>query len=220
MSIQYTYTSLTDAIKSFAEDTEPKFVAALPDFVGKAETRILRDLDLELFEQWLQVTISGSDRLIAKPSDVIEVNDLFIRNPASQIWVECPRRSFEYCVTYAPVEATLGVPRYYSEFDEDFVYVVPTPDQSYASGNARIRATIRPSGLTISNQNTWLGDNMGDLLFHACMIEAQEFLKHPAKMQEAATKYQSLVPGLSQEIADIVRKHYKGLNQKKQGADD
>ena len=51
------------------------------------------------------------------------------------------------------------------------------------------------------------------------MMEAYEFLKHPAKMQEAATKYQSLIPSLIKEIEDIVRKHYKGINKQKQGAD-
>jgi len=220
MSIQYTYTSLTDTIKGYAEDNDAEFVASIPDFIGKAETRVLRDLDLEIFEQWLMVTVSGADRTVSKPSDAIEINDLFIRNPSSQSWFECPRRSFEYCLTYAPVESDTGVPAYFSDYDEDMIYVVPTPDQSYASGNARVRATIRPTGLSASNENTWLGDNMGDLLYQACMVEAYEYLKHPAKMQAAATKYQSLLPSLSKEIEDTVRKRYKGLNTQKAGADD
>jgi hypothetical protein len=220
MSIQYTYTSLTDAIKTYSEDTDPDFVAELPDFVGKAETRLLRDLDLELFEQWVQVTVSGSIRLVTKPADVIEVNDLWIRDPSTQKWLECPRRSFEYCIAYAPTEAILGVPRYYSEFDEDDFYVVPTPDQSYSGGNARIRATIRPTGLSTSNENTWLGDNMGDMLFEAAMIEAQTFLKNPAKVKEHAGKYQSLLPAIAREIDEIVRRRYKELDTGKKGADD
>jgi hypothetical protein len=220
MSIQYTYTSLTDAIKSYAEDTDPDFVAELPDFVGKAETRLLRDLDLELFEQWIQVTVSGSIRLVTKPADAIEINDLWIRDPSTQKWIECPRRSFEYCIAYAPTESTLGVPAYYSEFDEDDIYVVPTPDQSYSGGNARVRATIRPTGLSASNENTWLGDNMGDMLFEASMIEAQTFLKNPAKVQEHAGKYQSLLPAIAREIEQIVRKRYKELDTGKKGADE
>ena len=220
MSIQYTYTELFDMIQSYAEDNDVDFVADIPDFIAKAETRILRDLDLELFEQWVDVTVSGSSRLVTKPSDAIEINDLFIRNPALQKWTELPRRSFEYCVMYAPIESVLGVPQYYSEYDEDFIQVVPTPDQSYTVGNAKVRATIRPTGLSGSNENTWLGDNMADLLFQACMIEAWDYLKNPAKMQGAATKYQSLVPSLSREIEDIVRKVYKATNSSKQGADD
>jgi hypothetical protein len=220
MSIQYTHTTLTEAIKDWAEDTDPDFVANINDFIAKAETRLLRDLDLELFEQWLQVTISGTIRLVTKPADVIEINDLWFRDPSTQKWIECPRRSFEYCVAYAPTEATLGTPRFYSEFDETDFYVVPTPDQTYSGGNARIRATIRPTGLSASNENTWLGDNMADMLFDACMIEAQTFLKNPAKMQEHATRYQTLIPGIAREVDQIVRRRYKQLSGGKQGADD
>jgi len=219
MSIQYTYNSLAAVIQSYAEDDEPKFISAIDDFIAKAETRVLRDLDLELFEQWLEVTVSGGSRTVSKPTDVIEVNDLFVRNPSDQKWTEVPRRSFEYCISYAPIESVTGVPKFYSEYDEDFVYIVPTPDQSYASGNARIRATIRPVGLSASNQSTFLSSNFADMLYQACMIEAYEFLKHPAKVQGAATKYQSLIPSLAKEVEDIVRKHYKGLNSK-QGADE
>lgn len=220
MSIQYTYTTLVAAIKSYSSEIETEFVGNIPDMIAKGETRCLRDLDLELFEQWIDVTVTGGSRTVTKPSDAIEINDLFVRNPAALSWIECPRRSFEYCITYAPVETTTGVPEYYSEYDEDFIYVVPTPDQSYTGGNAKVRATIRPTGLSASNENTWLGDNMADLLYHACMIEAYDHLKHGKKMQEQATKYQSLLPALTREIEDIVRKKYKGVSKQTSGADD
>lgn len=221
MSISYTYTSLVVAIKAFAEDTDPDFVANIDDFIGKGELRVLRDLDLELFESWTQVTISGGIRTVAKPTDAIEINDVWIRNPGTLKWVELPRRSFEYVLSYAPVEATQGVPAYYSEFDEDDFYVVPTPDQSYSGGNARVRATIRPARLSSTQDTSWLGDNVGDLLFQAVMVEGYDFLKHEAAMTKAANKYQSLIPSISREMEQIMRKVYKGINtEKKTGADD
>lgn len=220
MSISYTYTELTDVIKGFAEDNDPEFVSNIDDFIAKAETRCLRDLDLELFEQWLEVTISGGSRTVTKPADVIEVNDLYVRSPSLKKWMECPRRSFEYCVSYAPTETDTGVPRFYSEYSQTQIYVVPTPNQSYTSGNARIRATIRPTGLSDTTSTTFLSLHFADLLFSACMIEAYDYLKSPAKMQEAGSKYQSLIPGMVKEIEDIVRKHYKGINTQKVGADD
>lgn len=219
MAIQYTFTSLVAAMQGYAEDDDVDFVANIPDMIGKAELRVLRDLDLELFEQWLEITVSGGSRTATKPADTVEVNDLWIRNPTTLKWQECPRRSFEYCLQYAPTEADQAVPQYYSEFDESDIYVVPTPDQSYSGGNARVRVTIRPTGLSGSNENTWLGDNMADFLFAACMIEVYDFLKHATKFQEAATKYNSLVPSLHQEIEAITRKQYKGVNNRKEGAD-
>jgi len=219
MSIQYTHTTLVAAMKTYAEDTDPDFVANIDDMIGKAELRILKDLDLELFEQWLNVTVSGGNRTVAKPSDVIYVNDLHVRTPAAQLWLECPRRSFEYCLLYAPSEVATGIPAFYSELDTTNIYVVPTPDQSYSGGNAKVRATIRPTGLLSSNNTTWLGDNQADLLFDACMIEVWAYLKHKAKLDEAASKYQSLLPGIAKEIEQSVRKTYKQVNTRKQGAD-
>ena len=222
MSIKYTHTTLTAAIKAYAEDTDEDYVDNIDDFIGKAETRILRDLDLELFEAWSLVTVSGGNRQVPKPTNTIEVNDLWIRDPATQVWVELPRRTFEYCLLYAPVEATKAVPRFYSEFDEDDIYVVPTPDVSYSGGNARVRATIRPTGLSSTNATSWLGDNVGDLLFHACMIEAHNFLKNTAKMGEAADMYQSLTQQIAFEMEQIRRPTYKRLNapETPKGADD
>jgi len=112
------------------------------------------------------------------------------------------------------------VPAFYSEFDPDTIYVVPTPDQSYTSGNAKVRVVIRPTGLSGSNENTHLGDHFGDLLFQACMIEAWEYLKNGPSLQAAATKYQSLVPSLSKELEDVTRVKYKGINKGQEGADD
>lgn len=222
MSITYTYTTLTSAIKAFAEDTDPDFVANIDDMIAKAETRILRELDLELFEAWSLVTVSSGSRQVPKPTNAIEINDLWIRNPATQEWIELPRRTFEYCLLFAPIEQVAGVPVYYSEFDENDIYVIPTPDQAYSGGNARVRATIRPTGLSSSNATSWLSDNVADLLFHACMIEAQNYLKNPAKVKEAADMYNSLLQSLALEIEQIRRPTYKRLNapQKQKGADD
>jgi len=220
MSIQYTYNSLVAAMQAFSEDTDMDFLANIDDMIGKGETRILRDIDLEVFEQWLEVTVSGGSRVVSKPSDVIHINELFVRTPSVLDWIDCPRRGFEYCIQYAPNENLTGVPKFFSEFDETDFYVVPTPDQSYSGGNARIRATIRPTGLGMSNQSTWLGDNYGDILFAAVMIEVYDFLKHQGAMEKAATKYQSLVPGLQVEMEDNQRRQYKGLNTRKEGADN
>lgn len=219
MSISYTYDDLVTALKGYAEENDTEFDNNIDDMIGKAETRVLRDLDLEMFEGWLEVTVSANDRVVSKGTDVIVVNEVFIRDPSAQKWMEIPRRSFEYCLLYAPVETTQAVPAYFSEYDEDEIYVVPTPDKTYAAGNARIRATIRPSRLATGNQNTWIGDYLGDLLFQACMVEVHDYLKNQPKMESAALKYQSLTPGIERELEDIKRKKYRGLNTQSDGAD-
>ena len=218
MSISYTYDDLVTVLKGYAEENDEEFENNIDDMIGKAESRILRDLDLEMFEGWVEVTVSAADRTVDKGADVIVVNSLFVRDPSAQKWMEVPRRSFEYCAMYAPTESAQGVPAYFSEYDQTQIYVVPTPDKSYAAGNARIRATIYPTGLSTTNQNTWIGDNLGDFLFSACMVEVHDYLKNRPKMEEAAMKYQSLTPAIERWLEDIKRPKYRGLNTK-DGAD-
>ena len=224
MALTYTYAQLVATIKTYADDLDAEYVAQVDDFIARSELRILRDLDLELFETWSSLTISSGSRTVPKPSNTVIINDLFIRSPSEQKWVELPRRSYEYCIMYAPTEATTGVPRYYAELDRTNIYVVPTPDQAYASGNSKARATIRPTGLSSSNTTSWLGDNLADLLFHGAMIESHNFLKHPAKVKEAADMYNSLILQIADEQAQGKRPKYKGLNapqaQQAKGADD
>lgn len=219
MSIQYTYDTLRDDLQSYAEDSDTEFVAEIPTFIAKAETRVLRDLNLEIFEDWTGVLISAGDRLVDKPTDAIAVNALFYRDPSTQEWIDVPRRSFQYCVLYSPNENTEAAPAHFASYDEDQIYVVPTPDQTYSTTNAKALVTIRPSGLGSSNQTTWLSEHVGDLLFCACMIEVYDYLKHPDKLEEQANKYQSLVPGLILEFESLIRPAYKDLNNRRKGAD-
>ena len=72
-----------------------------------------------LFEGWQLVTVSGGNRNVVKPADTIAVNELWVRSPSDLKWLECPRRSFGYALSYSPTESVTGVPRFYSEFDED-----------------------------------------------------------------------------------------------------
>ena len=224
MALTYTYAQLVAAIKTYADDLDAEYVAQVDDFIARSELRILRDLDLELFETWSSLTISSANRTVPKPSNTVIINDVFIRSPSAQKWIELPRRSYEYCIMYAPIESDTGVPRYYAELDRTNIYVVPTPDKAYASGNSKARATIRPTGLSSSNTTSWLGDNLADLLFHGAMIESHNFLKHPAKVKEAADMYNSLILQIADEQAQGKRPKYKGLNapqaQQAKGADD
>ena len=220
MSLTYTYTELTTAIRGWAEDNDSEFVAEIPGFIARAETRCLRDLDLEIFEQDLGLSISAGSRTVSKPTDAIVINDVFIRNQSDLKWREVSKRSFAYCRLYAPIESDTGTPRYFAENEEDSITIVPTPAATYTTSNAKALCTIRPTALSSENETTWLSTNVADLLFQACMIEAYDYLKHSAKLQEAAQKYQSLLPSMSKELEDAIRRRYKGLNNQHQGADD
>ncbi|KKK95884.1 hypothetical protein LCGC14_2668350, partial [marine sediment metagenome] len=60
--------------------------------------------------------------------------------------------------------------------------------------------TRRPNGLSSTTSNTWLGDNAGDVLLYACLVEAYLFMKGEAQaLQGWETKYQTALQSLARE---------------------
>jgi hypothetical protein len=80
---------------------------------------------------------------------------------------------------YWPVRTSTGTPKYWSWWDEDTIYVAPTPDAAY---NIEIGITRLPTRLSSSNTTSWLGNNAPIALLYGCLAEAFKFLKGPAEM--------------------------------------
>jgi len=84
------------------------------------------------------------------------------------------RRLDSYLDAYWPNPATEGQPKFFCEDDETNYRLAPTPDSAYAYGAYFTRL---PTGLTVSNANTEVGDNYEDMLLKACMWETCKFLQ-------------------------------------------
>ena len=72
-----------------------------------------------------------------------------------------------------------GTPRYWSWWDQNTIYLAPTPDSAY---NVELGITRLPTRLSSSNTTSWLGNNAPALLLYGCLAEAFKFLKGPAEM--------------------------------------
>lgn len=207
----YTYNTLIADIQAITSDNDSEFVAEMPLLVKRAEHRLLRDLDLELFEDIdnSASTTIGS-RLVTKPAGTIMVSELWYTDAAgARQLVE--ERGYGYCLAYAPDETDdTGTPKYYAELETD-LYLTPTPAAVLA---LRMKVIRRPDGLAVANQNSWLATHMGDVLLQACLIEAWQFLKNSAKMNEAATVYASLLPQAMGEVGKLKRRTYAGIGRK------
>jgi hypothetical protein len=64
-------------------------------------------------------------------------------------------------------------PVYYCFYDHNTVELGPVPDQNYS-----VELTYRRCPASIVNTSTnWLGDNLGDALLYASLVEAYTFMK-------------------------------------------
>ena len=204
----YTYNTLIADLQAITSDNDTEFVAEMPLIVKRAEHRLLRDLDLELFEQ-IDNTVSTTSgaRAVAKPAGVIMVTTLWYRD-AEGVHHLVDERGYAYCLDYAPDETDdTGPPKYYAELEDD-LYLSPTPA---AVLPLRMKAIKRPDGLAVATQNSWLATHMGDALLQAALIESWQFLKNQEKMNESATVYASLLPQAKAEVGKLARRTYAGL---------
>lgn len=180
----FTYNQLKQAIQDYTENSEPSFVNNLPIFIRAAEERILKNVQLNLFERNLTGSMTTNNPYIGCPSDFLAPMGLQVVPTGSaaaapygeRIYLEWKDLSF--VETYSPDPATTGVPKYYAQFDVGNFRVVPTPDVDY---DFAIQYLYRPASLTIvtnpATDSTWLSENAELSMLYGSLVEAYVFMK-------------------------------------------
>jgi len=174
-----TYDGLVSKMTSYTEDNSAEFSGEVKGMINRAEERIIRDLDLSLFNVTLSTTTSAGVGTYTKgwtDSPVISIHftdeDVFAQ-----------RRSRAYIQGHGGT----GVPRYFHE-SQTQIFWAPTPDNTYAYTLTYVQ---RPTPLSSSNQTNWLTQNVAELLLWASLMEAESFLISPERVQEFAQSYAS-----------------------------
>lgn len=174
MATAFTYTTLVEAIQSNTEDTGAEFLAYIPTAIAMAEDRLLRDLDLELFDVAATSTFGVASPWLAKPSDMVGLRTMHYTDGTGNFNLIEPK-TWEFAKDYWPnVNTTSSTPKYYVEFSETNWFIAGTP----ASGlTVTIRYIKRPAGLSVGTPTTWLSQHVGDLLLLATLISSEQYLK-------------------------------------------
>ena len=199
-----TYAELTTQILDYTETSTDVLTSTVTDnFIESTENRILRDLDLPVFRSYQYANFTASNGFLTLPGGTTITPILFsvIRSvmiyPAAgtgdRTYLE--QRDVTFMNEYWPDRATEGTPKYYSQWDYNTIYVVPTPDAAYY---VEVSLSKLPNRLTSSNANTWIGDNAPALILYGCLVEAFKFLKGPAEMLQL---YQQSYETSLQEVA-------------------
>jgi hypothetical protein len=185
-----TYAELTTQILSYTETSTDVLTSTITDdFIEHTENRILREADIDAFKshQYSALTSSnpflslpGASGIGATPTSLATIRTVHIypaSGTATRDFLE--QRDISFMNEYWPVRTSTGTPKYWSWWDEDTIYVAPTPDAAY---NIEIGITRLPTRLSSSNTTSWLGNNAPIALLYGCLAEAFNFLKGPAEM--------------------------------------
>ena len=152
-----------------------------------------KHLDLPVFRSYQYATFTASNGFLTLPggTSITPTEFSIIRSvmiyPAAgsgdRTYLE--QRDVTYMNEYWPDRSSTGTPKYYSQWDQNTIYVVPTPSAAFY---VEVGLTKLPTRLSSSNTNTWLSDNAPALLLYGCLVEAFKFLKGPADMLQVYTQ--------------------------------
>jgi hypothetical protein len=207
--MSFTYAQLKQAIQDYTENDETSFVNNLPLFIRLAEERILKNVQLNLFQKNQFGTMTSGNEYLAAPSDFLAPFSLSIDVSGSKEFLLY--KDLDFVQTYTPDAATTGQPKYYAQFDVDNFIIAPTPDASYT---VDIHYLYRPASITSGAEDgtTWLSQNAELALLYACLIEAYIYMKGDANVMqmynqrfvEAVSRLKNL--GEAQETIDEYRR--------------
>lgn len=177
-----TYAQLVARLKQYTEDNEAPFAGAIDplidDIIDRAEKRISKDLhcDAMLVTARPTAVLPAGQYWIAKPADWIANNHftLFPQPSGTPIVLAFRTRSFVERVY--PVSTTRGDPRYYCNYDHTSWRMAPAVN---VACSAEIIYEARISGLSAVTPSTWISANQPELLFKACLTEAEVYHKSP-----------------------------------------
>ena len=199
-----TYTELVSQIREYTEtDANVLTTAIVDDFIEHTENKILRELNIPAFVSHQYANFTASNPFLSLPGGAGPTPVLFATINSMMIYSAAGtgdrtfllRKDVSFMNEYWPDRTTTGTPKYYSQWDDNTVYVVPTPDAAYT---VEMSMSKLPDRLTSSTTSTWLSNNAPTLLLYGCLIEAFKYLKGPAEMLQV---YQQSYATALQEVA-------------------
>ena len=170
---------------------------------------------MDVFRSYQTASLTIGNPFVAVPGINI-TEDAFTRSV--QIYTDGGTPTREYLIQkdvtfmneYWPNRDNTGKPKYYANWDQDRLYLAPTPNSAY---KIELALNKQPTGLSASNTTTWVSTNAPKVLLYACLVEAYRFLKGPDNMlQYYEQGYQQALQGLQSEQNGRRRRdeHYDG----------
>lgn len=203
------YTQLVANIQNFLEDDSTELQDSIDQIIEQAETMIFQRMpNLPCFRK----TTTGS--MIAGTSDYTVPLARMIRQVSiisSNVTSYLNHRVDSYIRDYSPNATTQGTPIMYSTKSAGtagtVVTLAPTPN---STDTYQVDFVAPETGLSSSNTNNWIGDNLENVLLAACLYEASAFLKAGETLSLYKTQFDEAVQLAVQEMQRDYAAEYNG----------
>jgi hypothetical protein len=132
------YIELSQAIQSYAENTESLFVASIPTFVQEAEKRIFNSVQLPSLRKNVTGTMTSNNKYISLPNDWLANYSFASIDPVTGNYTYLLNKDVNFIREAYPNPTSTGAPKYYalfgsriSEPNELSLIIGPTPNAAY-----------------------------------------------------------------------------------------
>lgn len=186
MSLQetMTWTSLIQDVLNYCERSDQETRDQLPRLIVLAENRLASEVRGLGFIRVLKGNMEAGNPVIDKPETWRETSSfrVFSSTRTQTIY----KRQYEFCRAYSSDTGVKRTPKYYSDYDFNKFFVVPSPDRAY---DFELVFYERPVPLSKQNETNWTTVNAPQLLLYATLIEAAAFLKQDARVETFKSLY-------------------------------
>ena len=131
------YIELSQAIQSYAENTESLFVENIPMFVKEAERRIFNTVQLPSLRKNVTGTMTSGNKYISLPNDWLANYSLAVID-ADDSYTYLLNKDVNFIRESYPSATSTGLPKYYAIFGSQYtdanelsLILGPTPDDFY-----------------------------------------------------------------------------------------
>ena len=179
-----TFAGLQQQIREYTEtDSTVLTDTIVNDFILQAELRIFREVDLDCYRTYEFATLTIGNEFIVLPGAIPSLMS-FVRfatiyngvAPAAPTRIRLIQKDQSYMTEYWPNRNATAIPKYYSMWDQNTLYLAPTPSVAY---NIELALNRNETKLSATNTTSWVSTNAPQVLLYACLIEAFKFLKGP-----------------------------------------
>ena len=205
-----TYAELTQQIIDYTEtDSNVLTTTILNDIIEHAESRIFRNVDLDIFKKYKTANLTIGDPFVAMPGATPQLF-AFVRYiqifDTDNVRITLEKKDTSFINEFVPNRTTTGTPKYYANWDNDTLLLAPSPDATYT---VELAYNAQPTGLSSSNTTTWVSNNAPEMLLYACLVEAFKFLKNPQMVQMYDQYYkEALTPFAGEQMGRRRRDEY------------
>jgi len=165
-------------LKTNIEDIcETSFTAdQLAMFTQQAEEKILQTVDIPALRKLDDGPLSGTNKLYTLPTDYLYTYSIAIVNSSTHTFLLNKDVNFLHEAYPINTSAHHGVPKFYAQYSETQIQLVPTPDANYELEHIY---GYYPTSI-VTGSTSWLGDNASTALLNGALMEAARFQKAEA----------------------------------------